>query len=84
MESLGERISSNLANLEEVKLTQKIDIKQWLEHGKKLTPLEALDKFGCFRLAARIDDLRREGLEIETEMKYERGKRFASYGMARG
>ena len=62
--------------------SQKLCIRQWLESGRALTPLEALDKFGCFRLAARIDDLRREGLEIETDMKLQRGKRYASYELA--
>ena len=27
-----------------------------LKKGKKITPLDALEKFGCFRLAARISD----------------------------
>lgn len=33
-----------------------------------LTPLEALNAFGCFRLAAIISDLRRDGYDIETEI----------------
>ena len=65
-------------------MSQRLKIKKWLEDGKTLTPIDALERFGCFRLAARIDDLRRDGLDIETKYKYQNGKRFASYGLARG
>jgi len=65
-------------------MSQRIKIKTWLESGKTLTSIDALERFGCFRLAARIDDLRREGLEIETKYQHKDGKRFASYGLARG
>ena len=46
--------------------------------GKPLTAMQALDKFGCQRLAARIDDLRKQW-PITTEMKTKNGKRFAVY-----
>lgn len=42
-------------------------IKHYLEEGGRLTPLDALHLFGCFRLAARIKDLRRLGLDIRTD-----------------
>ena len=63
-------------------MSQRLKIKKWLEDGKTLTPIDALERFGCFRLAARIDDLRREGLEIETKFQHKDGKRFASYELA--
>lgn len=65
-------------------MSQKSQIRKWLERGRKLTPLQALEKFGSFRLAARIDELRRDGLEIETKFQHQDGKRFASYGLAAG
>lgn len=34
---------------------------------KGITPIEALSKFGCFRLAARIHELREEGYTITSE-----------------
>lgn len=46
-------------------MSQKEQIKQYLLTGKTLSPLEALQKFGCFRLGARIWDLRHEGYQIE-------------------
>lgn len=38
-----------------------------LRKGKKLTPLEALREYGCFRLGARIFDLRKDGHPIKSE-----------------
>ena len=33
-------------------------ILEHLKKGLSITPLEALNRFGCFRLSARIHDLR--------------------------
>lgn len=64
----------------EQKESQNKKIKAWLESGRSITPLEALALFGCFRLGARIWDLREEyGMEIKREMVEANGKRFARY-----
>jgi hypothetical protein len=42
-------------------------IRQYLESGKSLTPLDALHKFNCFRLSGRIYDLRKQGMRIIAE-----------------
>ncbi len=47
--------------------SQRILIKKHLIRYGSINPLEALQKYGCFRLAARISDLRNEGLEIKTD-----------------
>lgn len=60
-------------------MTQNQQIKSFLEKGKALTPIQALNKFGCFRLAARISDLRNEGLNIATKIVTKEGKSYASY-----
>ena len=49
-----------------------------LRHGP-ITPIEALDRFGCFRLAARIKNLRDAGYDIETERVTENDKTYARY-----
>ncbi|WP_201353842.1 helix-turn-helix domain-containing protein [Hydrogenimonas urashimensis] len=51
--------------------------------GKSISAIEALNDFGCFRLAARIDELRNDGYDIRTEMVENKatGKRFARYWM---
>jgi hypothetical protein len=45
-------------------MTQNEQIRKHLESGKSLTPLEALKLFNCFRLASRISDLKKEGMDI--------------------
>ena len=60
-------------------MTQTDAIRSFLLEGNSLTPLDALEKFGCFRLAARIDDLRQEGLDIETIKERQNGKSYARY-----
>jgi hypothetical protein len=61
--------------------TQKQQIESYLTKGKSLTPIDALTKFGCFRLAARIADLRNEGLNIATKIVTKKGKSYASYSI---
>lgn len=62
--------------------SQTTRIAAHLMLGKPLTPLEALSRFGCFRLAARIKDLKREGLPIRTEILNRGGKRYAQYSLS--
>jgi|TARA_R100000081_G_scaffold59966_1_gene29879 hypothetical protein len=62
-------------------MSQNKQILNYLLKGKKLTPIDALEKFGCFRLSARILDLRKEGYEIITENITKQGKTFAQYSM---
>lgn len=56
-------------------------IRKHLEDGDTLTALDALNLFGCLRLAARISDLRKLGLDIKTKMVTQGGKTFAVYGV---
>jgi hypothetical protein len=63
--------------------TQTDQILAHLKNGGTLTPLEALDKFGCFRLGARIWDLKREGHDIQTEfVSVGSQKKVARYRMS--
>lgn len=54
-------------------------IATYLKKGGMLTPMDALNMFGCFRLSARIADLRNEGMKIVTKYVTENGKTFAQY-----
>ena len=54
-------------------------IIDYLATGRSLTPLEALRRWGCFRLGARVWDLKRQGHRIHSSMVERAGKRFASY-----
>lgn len=62
-------------------MSHQNDIIHHLTHVGSLTPLEALDSYGCFRLGARILELRQEGYEIKTTMVKNGNKRYASYSM---
>lgn len=59
--------------------SQNALIKGWLLNGKSITPIEALNMFGCFRLSARIANLRDEGLPVVTDMVTINDKRVARY-----
>ena len=53
-----------------------------LEHMKRyddITPLEALEMYGCLRLSARIWELRKKGYIIETDAVRRNGKCYAKY-----
>jgi hypothetical protein len=58
-------------------------IKGWLLNGYSITQLDALNMFGCFRLSARIANLREEGLDIVTDMVNVNDKRIAKYYLNR-
>ena len=61
-------------------MTQADQILNDLKQGKTITPLDALPKYGCFRLAARIYDLRCGGHNIKGEMVHnENGKHYMRY-----
>jgi hypothetical protein len=49
--------------------THKAQILAYLQSGNSITPLDALQLFGCFRLGARIFDLRKSGVEILMERR---------------
>ena len=52
----------------------------YLESGGSLSTIDALEKFGSFRLSARINDLRNQGHNIRTEkFKTPNGKTVARY-----
>jgi hypothetical protein len=43
-------------------------ILAYMMRGKRITALEALNLFGCLRLASRINDLRNKGFIIQKQM----------------
>lgn len=63
--------------------TQKKAIGAALKKGRRLTPLDALNEFGCFRLAARISELRADGMSIQTRLINVNGKTVAQYYQGR-
>lgn len=65
--------------------SQNQKIGEWLLAGKTINPLQALEKFGCFRLGARIHDLKAGGMQIVTERVTDKksGKFWAEYKIAK-
>lgn len=58
-------------------------ILDYLSSGRSLSPAEALTVFKCFRLAARIQELRAAGVNISMTMKRDAtGSRYARYSLA--
>ena len=48
--------------------SQTKQILEYMKQGNKITPLEALRKFGCFRLTSRIWDIERlTGIRLKRE-----------------
>lgn len=60
--------------------SQKSRILAHMLDGKSITPLEALDLFGSFRLGARIADIRAEGYDVKSEfVTLPNGKKVKRY-----
>ena len=54
-------------------------ILDYIQKNGSITPLEALQELGCFRLGARVWEIRSSGIPVEMEMVEENGKRYAKY-----
>jgi len=63
-------------------MSQSDDILKALQHGERLTPLDALTQYNCMRLASRISDLKQKGYTIHTRtIKTPSGKSVSEYWM---
>ena len=61
--------------------SQAADILRYLKRRGSITPAEAIEHMGCFRLAARIYELRCDGYNIVTVPQATRkpGGQYAEY-----
>jgi hypothetical protein len=60
--------------------TQIARVLSYLQNNDDLSPLEAFGLFGTTRLASIIEDLRKEGHIIDTQIHKDiNGKRYARY-----
>ncbi len=66
---------------DKTKRPQRDAILVYMAAGNRITSMEALKRFGCFRLGARIWDLKHAGYPIGSQMvtDAETGKRFTEY-----
>lgn len=70
-------------------MTQNDMILRYMREVGPITPVEALQEFGCFRLGARIYDLKRRGIPIRREMVHKVGRygrliQYARYSIVEG
>ncbi len=68
--------------------SQAARILKWMQEKGPITPKDAEAAFGCMRLAARINDLRRKGYKIESSTrKYKdnegRTVKYAAYSITK-
>jgi hypothetical protein len=67
--------------------SQTVEIKKYMESGKSITPLEALYMFGTWALSSRISDLRKQGVNIKSELieitSAGKTKRVSRYSIAK-
>ena len=66
------------------RVTQKSKIRAHLQSGQSITPIDALERYGCFRLAAIIHTLKNDyGMDIKTELiKNKYGTKYGKYTLA--
>lgn len=67
-------------------MTQCEKILAYIQENGSITPLDALREFGCMRLASRVNDLKRAGYVIISEMETNQNKygdtvKYARYRM---
>ena len=76
-------MKTNVNLNEETSNTQEARILAYMKQGHTITPVEALTMFGCFRLGARIADIKADGYLVHTEMIKDprTGKRYAQYSL---
>ncbi len=61
-------------------MSQTERILEYMLQGNAITPLEALEIFGCGRLAARVADIRAKGYLVYSEfITTSSGKRIKRY-----
>lgn len=67
-------------------MNQSDRIIAYIKRHGSINPLEAISDIGCYRLAARINDLRDKGYQIKTTTvqstnRYDEPVRYASYSL---
>ena len=67
-----------------MKATQRQLILRYIEDNGSITPMEAIAEFGITKLATRISEMRKDGMEFDIEMidsvnRYGKPVRYARY-----
>jgi hypothetical protein len=59
--------------------SQNAKILKHLKSGRSITAIEALELYGCFRLAARIANIEKKGFIIDSKYETRGGKTYSRY-----
>ena len=62
-----------------MKTSQCDQIQAYLKKGKGITQKEAIDLFHCYRLASRINDLKKRNIKISKTMEANQNGKHARY-----
>ena len=65
------------------KISKQEKVLTHLQTHGSITPLEALDKYGSFRLGALIFNLRKEGYDIKTNIVPKKGYAKYTYNVSK-
>lgn len=70
-------------------MSQCADILRYMEETGGITQAEAIAEFGCYRLSARISDLKKRGIPIAAKPitklnRYGKPVSFARYSIIKG
>ena len=73
----------------ETKATQAQLVLDYMKEFGSITPLEAIQDLGVYRLSARISDLKKKGFAIQTKMekvpnRRQKTSKIARYSLAEG
>lgn len=62
--------------------TQLFQLRRWFRAGHRITALDALKRFRTLRLAARVLELKRQGLDVRRRLVVKGKRRVAEYWVA--
>lgn len=62
-------------------MSQSQQLLHALKRGDVISPMEALKRWGIFRLAARVCDLRDAGVPVKSQWQSRGGKRWKIYSL---
>lgn len=65
------------------KATQVQLILEYMDEFGSITPLEAIRDIGCYRLSARISDIKKKGYPVRTELVAVQNRRGKQSKIAR-
>lgn len=65
-------------------MSQLDSVLTYLKTGQRISPLKALELYGCFRLSAIIFNLRQDGYPIVTNRVTKGNKTWAEYSLEKG